>query len=358
MQVCRKDFNRKSSRPGEGLRFFSLRLMLLCAVFLTVAFSAGQRRPLVVAAWNVENLFDTLDDPDCEGDDPYSPGGWVHWSENRYNGKIERLADVIAGIKPDILCLSEVENKRVLLDLTTRLQKNHNLDIGHIVHRDGEDFRGIDVAVIARFEPKKKCWFNAVSGQRDILACTFEIDSRELTVVANHWKSKLGNSARSDAIRERQARSVREYLKRELAVDPGAAILVAGDFNSDFNSTCLTESAGFLTSLEELRKPSNASKLYNLAAELASDERGTYYYVRARRWNSFDSISVTRGMVGIDLLAPWRVRDGSYTVYKPEQITFRDVGTPLPYRRIRSKKYGDRFVEGYSDHFAVFVVLE
>ena len=335
------------------LKIVGLLICLACALPLC----AAAERQIVVAAWNVENLFDIYDDPDTEGDDAYTPAGWVHWTQNRYKTKLSRIASVIADINPDILCLSEVENKRVLRDLVQLLAEDYKLRLDHIVHRDGEDFRGIDVAILARYEPDRKCWTNAVSGQRDILACHFNIDGKELIVIANHWKSKLGAAARSDSIREREAKAVRAYIKRELTVNSDAAILVAGDFNSDIDSAVLTETAGFLIDLNEIKKTENTDKLYNLAAGLDEDERGTYYYFRADRWNSFDSISVTRGMIGIEPLASWQVKRGSYKVYKSEKVTFKGVGTPLPFRRIRSKQHGDRFVEGYSDHFAVYVTL-
>ncbi len=335
------------------------RLTTLSVLFILICSGLrAEGAEIVIAAWNVENLFDTLDDPDNEGDDAYTPGGWAEWTENRYRHKLQNLAEVIADIKPDILALSEVENRRVLQDLSAVLATNFNFYLGHIIHRDGEDFRGIDVAMMARYEPARKCWFNAVSGQRDVLACSFKIAERELTVVVNHWKSKLGKPEYSDAIRLREAASVRGFIDRELALNPAAAIVVAGDFNADFDSAFLVDTAGFLIDREELRKEENRGKLYNLAADIPSEERATYYYLRGKQWNSFDSISVTRGMLGMEPVAPWRVRPGSYQVYRPEKVTFRGVGSPLPFRRVRSKAHGDRYVTGYSDHFAVSVVLE
>ena len=38
---------------------------------------------LVVASWNVENLYDTVDDPANAGDDGYTPRGWSRWTEAR-----------------------------------------------------------------------------------------------------------------------------------------------------------------------------------------------------------------------------------------------------------------------------------
>jgi hypothetical protein len=211
--------------------------------------------------------------------------------------------------------------------------------------------------MISKYEPVNRQWFCAAFGQRDVLACEFKIDGRELIVLANHWKSKLGDKKQSDSIRTLQAKSVRRYIDKELADNPSAAIVVTGDFNSDIGESFLTESAGFLTDRKELKKEENRDKLYNLAADLGEQERRSYYYARGRQWNSLDSISVTRGMLGFDPKSPWQVKPESYKVYKPEKLCFKETGSPLPYRRVRSKEVGDQFVTGYSDHFAVYFVI-
>jgi len=71
-----------------------------------------------------------------------------------------------------------------------------------------------------------------------------------------------------------------------------------------------------------------------------------------------DSMSVTCGMLDQMLfVSPWRVSQGGYSVFKsPEQCS--EMGTPLPFRRVRNKEVGDIFITGYSDHFPVRVELE
>lgn len=335
-----------------------LSIILLSALLLTHAHLFAEGRELVVASWNVENLFDPEDDPANENDDGYTPQGWANWTAQRYQLKLDHLAQVIAAIQPDILCLVEVENRRVLDDLSATLLKNHKFSLPAIIHREGGDVRGIDVAMMAKFMPDSIHWFSAISGQRDVLTCDFTFFGGDLTVVVNHWKSKLGQPAQSNFIRQRQAQSVRDFIDRKLSQNPAAAIVVTGDFNVDIDESVLTESAGFLTTLDELQEPANTNKLYNLAGALSERERATYYYSPHEKWNSLDSISVTRGMVGLPPATLWQVKPDSYTVYNPEKICFKGVGSPLPYRRVRSTKYGDRFIAGYSDHFAIYVILE
>ena len=76
-----------------------------------------------IAFYNVENLFDTINDPKT-WDDDRTPKGKDRWTSIIYNKKIENIARVISDIgseltnsSPSIIGLCEIENKRVLIDL-------------------------------------------------------------------------------------------------------------------------------------------------------------------------------------------------------------------------------------------------
>jgi len=340
---------------------WGLSARLLVAACLALA--EGQRawgasNTLVVASWNVENLFDTEDDPANEGDDGYTPRGWGRWTEARYTLKLQHLSDILYAMRPDVVCLMEVENRHVLADLTACLKERYHYDLPVILHRDGGDLRGIDVAMLAKQAPVATNWFCVVPGQRDVLACDFVFGKSRLTVLANHWKSQLGKKAESDATRTLEAKSVREFLDRRLKADPAAAILVAGDFNDVVTSPILTEAAGFVPDLLRVRADRTGRLLFNLSGGLPETARGTYYYAPAKQWDAFDSMSVTCGMLeGVMPEAPWRVRQGTYGVFKlPEQCS--QSGAPLPFHRVRSKEVGDVYLTGYSDHFPLRVELE
>lgn len=329
-------------------------LLLLFVPVLTFADS----NTLVVASWNVENLFDTLDDPDNPNDDSYTPDGWTHWSTFRYTRKLSNLAKVIAAMQPDILCLMEVENRLVLQDLVAKLKKEQNYDLPVILHRNGEDTRGIDIAILAKVEPVGTNWFCAVPSQRDVLACDFIIQDRPITILANHWKSQLGKKAESDAIRRSEAKAVRKFIEARLNKDPASAILVAGDFNDMITSSILTQEAGFSGDETAVRTHAARRLFWNLSGLLPEADCGTYYYAAAKRWSSFDSISVSPGMLTNSApSAPWFVQPDTYSIFKyPDHVATN--GTPKPFRYIRSKVNGNRMVMGYSDHFPVRVELK
>ena len=75
---------------------------------------------ICVAFYNVENLFDTVDDPGID-DAEFLPDGKNHWTTDKYHTKIANIAKVIKAMNdgngPDILGLAEVENMHVMKDL-------------------------------------------------------------------------------------------------------------------------------------------------------------------------------------------------------------------------------------------------
>ena len=109
---------------------------------------------VTIGFYNLENLFDTLDDPDTFDDD-FTPDGIKKWTPRRYKKKIKRLAKAISTIgedgtknPPAILGVAEVENFNVVTDL---VQSNFLIDYNYgIVHYDSPDERGIEVALLYR----------------------------------------------------------------------------------------------------------------------------------------------------------------------------------------------------------------
>jgi len=144
---------------------------------------SGER--IVVVQWNVENLFDTVDDPAIELDDEFTPAGWRRWTDSRLDSKLANLARVLLLLDGDIVCLQEVENRAVLDDLNAALGRERSYP--HVIHRDGSDHRGMDVAVLSRFEPVDARWHSPVKGQRDILAVELRPRGQPLTLVVCHW---------------------------------------------------------------------------------------------------------------------------------------------------------------------------
>ena len=158
---------------------------------------------LMIATYNVENLFDTIDDPQTR-DEEFTPSGAQAWTQEKLSRKLDNLSRVIrtmnGGRGPDILALNEVEN----LEVVQQLRKEGLADLGYetIAHLDTEDVRGIDCAFISRYPLLEGPELHRVHrlGQgpwgdrptRGILEATFDVDGIPLTVFANHWPSRRG----------------------------------------------------------------------------------------------------------------------------------------------------------------------
>jgi hypothetical protein len=129
-----------------------------------------------IVSYNIENLFDTKDDPD-KLDDDFTPQGSYHWTREKYERKLQRISKVIAtigeGNPPMLVAMMEVENDYVLKGLT-EYSPLKNLRYKYI-HKESPDARGIDVALLYQpkeFEPIRTDFINVSSEHfktRDIL---------------------------------------------------------------------------------------------------------------------------------------------------------------------------------------------
>lgn len=336
-------------------------MAILCACAARAASSVPDtaRNAITVVQWNVENLFDTVDDPDNEADDPFTPEGWRRWTEYRYRTKLKHLARVLAEIKGDILCLEEIENMAVLEALTDVLRKKHGLAYGHIIHREGPDHRGIDVAIVSNIAPVSRKWVPPVPEQRDILIVGFEPSGYHLTIFANHWKSRWGKAEETARIRMKQAKTAGNEIGQILSRKPGSAVMLVGDFNDDYDGPPLVEGVRSVSSMDRVLADNSEGLLYNLHGGLAGEARGTFFYRRAKRWNSFDSMSVSRAMVDhAEGATGWKIRPGSYEVFSRPYMLDEEK-SPKSFRRITDKATKERIYQyGYSDHLPVRVVVE
>ncbi len=313
---------------------------------------------LVVMQWNVQNLYDAEDDPENPGDDEYTPNGWRHWIRSRYALKLDHLAAIVAAVKPDLLAIEEVENRRVVADLAQRLREGYNLDYPYLIHRDSPDKRGIDNALLSRYPPAATNWLAAESEQREPIVARFEIGGAALTLIVNHWKSNYGAKAMTLGIRTREARTLRAAVDARLQADPAARLLIMGDFNWDSDTPAFTNALRALPPAA-VNGSTNSTALYNLSAGLPADQRGTYWYNAGKRWDSFDNMLVTQALLATNAVARggWRVVPDSFRVLRDAPL-LDDAGHPKQFNELRDPATGKfHWITGYSDHLPVIVRL-
>ena len=200
-----------------------------------------------VAFYNLENLFDTINNPDKN--DEASPIMGIKGNKSKvYWDKIDKLGSVISQIgaekskiSPAIIGVAEIENRAVLDDLiNSRYLKNN--DYG-IVHYESPDRRGIDVALLYQkryFKPIHHKAFNPriyyknrKIYTRDQLLVSGYLDDELIHIIVNHWPSRRGGEAESRPLRERAAYQNTIIINEIREKDLDAKILIMGDFNDD-----------------------------------------------------------------------------------------------------------------------------
>jgi len=346
--------------PMSVLRPGSLLLAVIAGTLLASRCWGEKARTVTVMQWNVENLFDTVDDPANKGDDPFTARGWEHWTDERYQAKLANLARVIETNAPDLICLEEIENRRVLDDLRGVLKTTYGRDYPYVIHREGSDHRGIDVAILSAIPAASPRWLTPVPEQRDILSADFDVEGQRITLIVNHWKSRLGPKDEADQMRASEAAAARVEVDRLLAANSNAAVMLIGDFNDDCDGSALRDRARSLLDMQAVLADPTGMTLYNLQGGLPAGQRGTIYFAKGKTWNSFDSISVSRSMIdpARQALPGWRALTNSFAIVNTDWM--RDAsGAPKPFRRVNpDHKAHGTYSFGFSDHFPVRVTLE
>lgn len=334
-----------------------------------------------VAFWNLENLFDTINQPN--NDEEWLPKGSQNWTGKRYKQKIKNLGRVISGIgtgdkqknAPTIIGNSEVENRGVLEDLV-RDPQMAPYDYG-IVHFDSPDKRGIDVALLYQKKHFKPTSYinvpliiyqdegkadkdkkekeeatddNTVEDKtskriytRDQLLVTGLLDGEEINVIVCHWPSRSGGEKKSAPYREAAARLTRKITDSLQAIKPDAKVIILGDLNDgSFNKSVKVE-IGAKGKKADVREKG----IYNPFEEMANKGNGTIAYRDA--WDIFDIIMFTQPFIKENDYSSYRYwKAGIYN--KPFMITTVGQYKGYPLRHSLTEV-------GYSDHFPVYIYL-
>jgi endonuclease/exonuclease/phosphatase family metal-dependent hydrolase len=327
-------------------------MKFILSALLLVSFGS-HAKSLKVMQYNAENFFDTKYDESTH-DYTYLPlnvkasiaghteacnemtGFYrsqclnLDWTDAKFTKKIVNLSKVIksydaSGAGPDILFLEEIENINVVNKLVTK-----GLDkLGYIsqVLIEGDDSRGIDVAIISKYPViSSKHHSIIVNGKkldtRGILEVALNVDGKTVVVFANHWPSQANPAEERIASAE---------LLSDLAAKADAdLILAAGDFN-----TIATDSPypfnylkNFVDAEAEAR---NAGVSMNA---------GTHYF--KGEWTSLDRIFIHKNSKLAPNLKSFQIMNRPFMM----QVDTR-TGDSIPMRSDAEKG------TGFSDHLPI-----
>ena len=291
--------------------------------------------------YNVENLFDTIDNPDTK-DEEFLPLSEKKWDSYRYNYKLNQLEKVFNKIIekenekniPDIIGLCEIENKLVIEDLLkTSVFKNHNYSI---IHKESPDGRGIDCALLvnSKFEVLQNDFIQINNPKesrktRDIVYSRLKFKNQIINVFVNHWPSRWGGQEASNHKRVFVAKVLRKYIDEKTSQNDFNIIM--GDFN-DYPSN---------ESLDEILVKDD---LINLMSSNQAYGKGSYNY--RGNWNWLDQIIVSKE-ISVFKSIKFGAFEEDFMMYTNKK------GEVYPNRSFGGKNwYG-----GYSDHLPVFLKI-
>ena len=305
--------------------------------------------------YNLENAFDTIDDP-YPGDDEFLPEAPRRWTSYRYWKKIRGLYKVIVAAgswqPPDIVGVCEVENRQVISDLVqaTPLAKHPY----RILHTNSPDPRGMDVAAIyhpRRFRLITHCFIPVQqAGQslstRNILYIKGIAKGRDtLHIYFSHWPSKWQGTLKTQAKRNQAARVLRRHIDSIRNAENEACIVAMGDFNDPPGAPCLLKHLG----AGKIKGIPHRDSLYNLSFAWKDLPVGTQKY-RAH-WQLLDQIIVTGNMIETRNSAIQQAR-----IFSPAFLLTDDsryTGTK-PFRTYTGYSY----TGGFSDHLPVILEVD
>lgn len=313
-------------------------------------------RDLCIAHYNVENLFDTLDDPSTNDQD-FLPSSPLAWGENRYYHKLGQISKLIAqmnrGSTPDFMGMCEIENQQVLQDLLRQpsLRKS-NLAF---VHAESKDPRGIDVALLYNknlFKPFARLDLivdlpgDSSPPTRPILIVSGRLVSGDtLHFLVNHWPSRRGGNEKSAPNRYAAARKLRQAVDSLFSRYGGQerCFLV---LTGDFNDTPQDPSIRLLLGADTLA----TRGLYHPWVGL---EGGSYCY--QDRWEWLDQIILSQGLLTKDKVAKTLhyILGSSSASSEPNLRQQEGKFKGYPFRTYA----GNRYLGGPSDHLPVHLYL-
>ncbi len=338
----------------KTFKFLPFTLFILLCFAKVQAQEKQQYKAAVIAFYNLENLYDTINDPKIN-DEEFLPNGLNGWNTEKYTQKLKHMSEAISQIGdeilkggPTLLGVSEIENQGVLEDLIA-MPALKNSGYG-IVHFDSPDRRGVDVALLYRKKDftviHATSSFLGMPGQpnwrtRDQLTVTGILDGDTISVVVNHWPSR-GNGAEYRAEAAKLSRHIADSLYTTSAT---AKFFIMGDLNDDPVDPSVYKILG----AKGKEKQVDAKGLFNPMWQLFKNGIGSLAYRDS--WNLFDQIIISKPLLD-KKPGSWHLHK-TYVFNRPFLLNQDGQYKGYPHRTFVSGAW----TNGYSDHLPVYTII-
>ena len=338
--------------------FFTLSFMLLILLNITAQENKRNFKIHTVAFYNLENLFDTIND--VNKNDEASPIMEIRFNRGKiYREKVSNMAEVISQIgydvtkrPPSILGICEVENRMVVEDLISD-EKLRKYNYG-IVHYESPDDRGIDVGLIYNkdvFKVKNSSSHDVfITGNnsskrrntRDQLVVSGHLDGELMHFIVNHWPSRGADETKRIAAAE-----VNNFIIDSLRNKyESPKIITMGDFNDDPFDKSIKKILGAKKNINDVKK----NDMYNPFETILVDE-GVGSNAYRDKWQLFDQIILSKPFLDKNYKDYQLYKAGVFN--KSFLINKKGKFKGYPFR---SFSYGT-FTGGYSDHLPPYIYL-
>ena len=338
--------------------FFTSSFMLLILLNITAQENKRNFKIHTVAFYNLENLFDTIND--VNKNDEASPIMEIRFNRGKiYREKVSNMAEVVSQIgfditkrPPSILGICEVENRMVVEDLISD-EKLKKYNYG-IVHYESPDDRGIDVGLIYNkdvFKVKNSSSHDVfITGNnsskrrntRDQLVVSGYLDGELMHFIVNHWPSRGADETKRIAAAE-----VNNFIIDSLRNKyDSPKIITMGDFNDDPFDKSIKKILGAKKNINDVKK----NDLYNPFETILVDE-GVGSNAYRDKWQLFDQIILSKPFLDKDYKDYQLYKAGVFN--KSFLINKKGKFKGYPFR---SFSYGT-FTGGYSDHLPPYIYL-
>ncbi|OQY37838.1 MAG: hypothetical protein B6229_07570 [Spirochaetaceae bacterium 4572_7] len=317
-----------------------MKKVLLVIVIISVSCcldKGGRGHNVKVMSWNVQNLFDGVDNGVEYSEFSVEKG---YWSEELYLKRLKLLSKVILLNNPDIVALQEIESLKVLEDFREKYLKDYK----YITSTNSSG--AIQLGFMSKYPISRVSYIdpnNKSSKLRYLLEVEFLIGDNKLIVINNHWKSKYGGG--SENLRLLSSIALKKRIK-ELS---GQDLLIVGDLNESYNeyqkvnksyTTALLFNEDGLGITLKNKGSIGFDELYTPWPD--SDFSGSYNY--RGEWETIDNILINHELYNSDGFSY-----GSFYV-DSRSMLLNNYGTPY--------RWDVQAQGGFSDHLPVVVLLE
>ena len=330
--------NSRQSLPVEGLRPDGSGEFLFCF-------------------WNVENLFDDVDDRrariDEDYDNPFARDPALR--QLKYQRITEALLRVNGGRGPDLIACVEVEGVRAAQLLQESLNSRiaeESWQYRYLAVHDLNAGRHITPAVISRL-PISPMRTRLLGFRLRILETEVTVNGHDLRLIVSHWTSQIRqqDGGNGESGRMNYAKTIAEAVRNELSRVPSTDLLVCGDFNDTPDARTVREGLNTTGDRSLLGSMPPGRPLLALFAGKPPERFGTIWH--AGHHLIYDQICVTPGMLD---------RDGWWC--DPEAIATETRGLIRPGASRREPwRFGKPLPalaaseRGSSDHFPITLPL-